>query len=338
MTIHKHNHWDTRPDVSCLVPLPSRNLSLFAHASGPARRPGDPLVIFFTGAGGPAASYIKVQQHLSRFVRTLFFDRAGYDLSTLPQDGQDDSSTPLTAQNGAKDLDALLQTLDLAPPYILAGHSFGGIPLREFMHLKLQGAKSTGVTDIIAGIVLYDTGAELAFDLYPRIPSAELVVISEDVDWVALTHLREQSGMTDDEWNYIPGAMERTYRKLEVRKEDTHGSAHCLALKRQLECHAYDGGILSVLLYDEGIRLGAGTDEQRAKAREFIQSWSLFNCQIVRAQMDLVGEKGPVKYTYHDDWGHDSPVREPALVGEQVRWVMQELEKRKDKQSHQQGP
>ncbi|KAL6243909.1 hypothetical protein RBB50_009343 [Rhinocladiella similis] len=244
MTIHKHNEnpWLTSPHTSGLISLPARGISLFSSCSGPARRhhTDDPIVIFFTGAGGPSALYVKVQEHLSAFVRTFFFDRAGYDRSSLPtHDG------PLIAEDGAHDLACLLDTLDISPPYVLVGHSFGGVPLREFMHVALREGvgrmkmntepknddhgrskdhalpREPPVKDVIAGIVLVDTATELMLSLYPRVPAAELVAVSEDVDWEAVTHLREQSGMTEREWDCAMAAAARTRRNVADR-EDTH--------------------------------------------------------------------------------------------------------------------
>jgi pimeloyl-ACP methyl ester carboxylesterase len=390
MTIHKHNPWLTRPQISGLIPLPDRGLSLFASSSGPARKSGEPIVIFFTGAGAPCASYVKVQEHLASFVRTLFFDRAGYDRSTLPSstttrdnDG-DGGPLQLLAEDGARDLDALLRTIGVDPPYILVGHSFGGIPAREFLHLQLQlqlesrghqeagraeggegeveggVSRVTHVTDVIAGMVLYDTATELVLGFYPRVPSVELVEISKDVDWEAVTHLREESGLSDEQWEYIIEAVERTGPR-GAKREDTHGSARALAKKRQLERHAYKGGILSVVrcnstmdyqrMYDEGLKLGAGTQEQRRLARRFVEDWGLYNCQMVRAQLDLVvrdGEEGDddaeedrdkarhasdaPQYVYHERWGHDSPLRKRELMGDPVRWVLEQWRKMKEEE------
>ncbi len=347
MTIHKHNPWLTRPQISGLIPLPDRGLSLFTSSSGPARKPGEPVVIFFTGAGAPCISYVKVQEHLARFVRTLFFDRAGYDRSTLPRhDG------PLLAEDGAGDLDALLRTIGVDPPYILVGHSFGGIPAREFMHLQLGSRKHQAeegegvlrVTDVIAGIVLYDTATELVLGFYPRVPSSELVEISKDVDWEGVTHLREESGLSDEQWQSIIEAVERTGPR-GAKREDTHVSARALALKRQLERHAYRGGILSVVrcnstmdyqrMYDEGVKLGAGTQEERRLARRFIEDWGLYNHEMVRAQLDLVVRDDEedachAQYVYHGSWGHDSPLRKRELMGDPVRWVLEEWQKMKN--------
>lgn len=385
MTIHKHkdNPWLTRPHISGLISLPSRGVSLVASCSGPpvARRrrhptddddKDDPIVIFFTGAGGPLALYVKVQQCLSAFVRAFLFDRAGYDRSSL----RDNDNGPLLAEDGALDLACLLDTLDISPPYVLVGHSFGGICLREFLNVIVasnEGAepectpsptstdpilekndngngkrleenrtmtrrKSNPLKDVIAGIVLVDTATELMLSLYPRVPAAELVAVAADVDWERVTHLREQSGMTDREWDDAIAAAVRTRHKV-AGMEDTHLSAWRLAQKRQLELQTYKGGILSVVrcnsavdyqrMYDEGVKIGGGTDEERARARMFIDKWRTFAHEVSKAQLDLVEDEDTKRYAYLDGFGHDGLLRKREMVGDPVRWVLSEWHKRR---------
>lgn len=376
MTIRKKNPWNDCPQVSALVPLPDREVSLFASSSGPTRGgSNDPVAIFFPGAGAPIAAYIKVQQHLSKFVRTLFHDRAGYDRSTMPPRSRES----LTAEDAALDLDSLLRRIDVRPPYILIGHSYGGILAREFLQLQLSRknyrrdtAKESGssaevehyaprpiVTDTISGLVLYDAATELALALFPRVPPTELLAVSHDVDWIALTNLRAECGMTDEEWDATMAAIERTAATGAPDREDTHGSADRLARKRQFERGVYAGGDMVVVrcnstrdyqtLYDEGVRLGGGTEEERRRATEFIRLWGMFNYQMIRAQIDLVpvsfqrGDVGGlapgvqaedsanVRYIEYMDWGHDSPFRKPELVGDAVRWALRRKKKKKEK-------
>ena len=77
--------------------------------------------------------------------------------------------------------------------------------------------------------------------------------------------------------------------------EDTHASAYNLALARQLDLQVFGSRPATAvqcemvrdyqLLYDEGVRLGDGTEEERAAAREFIEKWRAFHGQMARAQM-----------------------------------------------------
>lgn len=287
--------------------------------------------------GAPAAVYIKVQDRLSQFVRTLFYNRAGYDHSTMA-----DGTSSIIAQDSAEELGELVRALDLKPPYLLVGHSYGGILAREFLHYAAVHHKNLSPSSsraVVCGMVLVDVPTELAFSTFPRLPSADLVAVSKDVDWAAVTGLKSASGMTDEEWGNAMAGTERSAQGLS--KEDTHRSAYTLAQRRQMEANVLDGGVLAVvrfnsardyqLLYDEGVKLGAGTEEERSNAREFIEQWSLFNHELVRAQLDLIGDQNQddKRYTYSQEWGHDGPLRNSDLVADPVRWALRRLQEQR---------
>ncbi|KIW26560.1 uncharacterized protein PV07_09646 [Cladophialophora immunda] len=71
-------------------------------------------------------------------------------------------------------------------------------------------------------------------------------------------------------------------------------------------------------MYDEGVRLGGGTEAQREGARRFMEEWKMYSYQMVKAQVDLVGDSGngngSILFRELMDWGHDSPMRNPELL------------------------
>jgi pimeloyl-ACP methyl ester carboxylesterase len=295
--------------------------SLWASTSGPVRQPDDPLIIFFTGGAAPAAEYVKLQEKISSFARTLFYNRAGYDRSTFPP-GND----RIHAVDTARDLTKLLAVTHLEPPYVLVGHSFGGIPVRTFFEAHKENPK------VVVGIVLLDTATELMLALIPRIPPRELEAVGRNVDWEALTDLKKQSGMTDEQWNY---ALEAAGRCTDaIKREDTHGSAHQLASMLQIDKQAMGDRPLSVvrynmakdhqMLYDAGVKNGDGTEEERRVARHFIETWRLYDDQLGRAQCRLSKDTTFVAY---DEWGHDAPMRYPAAAAEEVRKMLVRVRK-----------
>lgn len=91
---------------------------------GPAS--AKPLIVLEHGAFGCAADWAVVQEKLAlRGLRSLAYDRAGLghsDPGPSPRDG--------TAANA--DLTALLGKLGEPGPYLLAGHSMGGLMVRLF--------------------------------------------------------------------------------------------------------------------------------------------------------------------------------------------------------------
>lgn len=88
---------------------------------------GQPTVVFEAGFVNDLRSWAKVQAEIAKSCTTVSYDRAGLGLSEA-------SSSPRSGEQIATDLHALLQKLGVAPPYILAGHSAGGLYIRSFAH------------------------------------------------------------------------------------------------------------------------------------------------------------------------------------------------------------
>lgn len=86
---------------------------------------GSPCVVFDSALGGSSLSWALVQPQVARFTRACSYDRAGTGWSSPgPQ--------PRTAERYADELHRLLKNAGLPPPYILVGHSYGGLTARLF--------------------------------------------------------------------------------------------------------------------------------------------------------------------------------------------------------------
>jgi len=101
---------------------------------------GGPSVILESGLGDTYISWRKVQPQIAKFVRVCSYDRAGLGYS-------DPSSQPRTSKAIAGELHALLQAANVAPPYVLVGHSMGGLDVRLFASVYRTE---------VAGMVLVD--------------------------------------------------------------------------------------------------------------------------------------------------------------------------------------
>lgn len=101
---------------------------------------GDATVVFENGYGPPLEMWGKIQPAVSRFAKTVSYDRAGFGLS-------DDGPPPRDGRRIAADLHRALRLANIAPPYILVGASLGGPYIRVFGGLY---------PDDVAGMVLVD--------------------------------------------------------------------------------------------------------------------------------------------------------------------------------------
>ena len=70
-------------------------------------------------------SWTNLQQELSRSFRVVSYDRGGLGWSEL-------GPMPRTADRLVDELHTLLQRAAVPPPYILVGHSFGGLTMPLF--------------------------------------------------------------------------------------------------------------------------------------------------------------------------------------------------------------
>jgi pimeloyl-ACP methyl ester carboxylesterase len=93
---------------------------------------------------------------LARHTRVCTYDRAVDGLS----DDRPASVRPLTGAAQARELDTLLRVIHAGLPYVLVGHSYGGMITREF------AAQYLGQ---VAGMVLLDVSSEPEVAVYDRL-------------------------------------------------------------------------------------------------------------------------------------------------------------------------
>jgi pimeloyl-ACP methyl ester carboxylesterase len=86
---------------------------------------GEPTVIFESGGDCGAESLANLAHRVKSFTRALIYDRAGLGRS-------DPAPRPRTIQDAVTDLHALLQIAQIPGPYLLVGHSFGGLIVRLY--------------------------------------------------------------------------------------------------------------------------------------------------------------------------------------------------------------
>jgi pimeloyl-ACP methyl ester carboxylesterase len=119
---------------------------------------GSPTVILEAGytASGISTYGPVILPALARRTRVCTYDRAGDGLS----DARPASVRPLTGATQARELHTLLKVIGAGPPYVLVGHSYGGMITREFAALY---------PGQVAGMVLVDASSEPEVAVYDRL-------------------------------------------------------------------------------------------------------------------------------------------------------------------------
>jgi pimeloyl-ACP methyl ester carboxylesterase len=89
------------------------------------RRAGQPVVIFESGGGSPLETWDPIFADVAKLGPLVAYDRSGTGKSTW-------DSLPPTPERIIARLRTLLKRLDVPPPYVLVGHSWGGALIRYF--------------------------------------------------------------------------------------------------------------------------------------------------------------------------------------------------------------
>ncbi len=128
---------------------------------------GGPTVILDAAAGSMAAEWAWVQPEVARFTQVVAYDRPGQGYSEVPP-------TPRDVAALIDDLRTALHTAGIDGPYVLVGHSMGGLFMRAFAKLYphevvgmvLVDSRYLGVDDVVpVDERLPDNRAQLAWQL-----------------------------------------------------------------------------------------------------------------------------------------------------------------------------
>ena len=126
---------------------------------------GSPTVILDSANMGTVSNWAWIQPELAKSTRVCAYDRAdsGWsDLSPQPND---------TKQN-AEALHTLLKNANIADPYILVGHSFGGLYVR--MYAEMYPDEVAGMV-FIEGTLPHGLNALGKPDVMPNAPDAQMM-------------------------------------------------------------------------------------------------------------------------------------------------------------------
>jgi pimeloyl-ACP methyl ester carboxylesterase len=211
---------------------------------------GNPTVVLEAGFGGNTLNWRDVQPDLGRTTRTCAYDRAGLGHST-PMPGVHD------AQDEIDDLQRLLVAAHLEPPYVLVGHSYGGILVRLF---------ASQHPDEAAGVVLVDargrdaTRRQLALLPKSQVPPVLAAPVQDGVDIAASEALASRvrslgatplavitAGRHDQDWGRLlsPGFAQAFDRLWTTMQDElttlSSNHLHVVALRSDHFVQRFDG-------------------------------------------------------------------------------------------------
>lgn len=136
---NKRDFAENYPPIGQMVDVGGYRLHLYC--TGEAQL-GEPTVIMEAGSGSVGLMWALVQDEVAKSARICTYDRAGLGWS-------ESSPKPRTADVITDELHTLLVNAEIDGPYILVGHSLGGIFVREYQYKH---------PDEVVGIILVDSG------------------------------------------------------------------------------------------------------------------------------------------------------------------------------------
>jgi pimeloyl-ACP methyl ester carboxylesterase len=130
---------------------------------------GTPAVVFESGFAATSLNWKLIQDAVSEETQTVVYDRLGLGWSSP-------SPCPRTPSKIAEELRAMLREAGVEPPYLLVGHSFGGLCVRRF---------ALDYPSEVAGLVLVDP---MRTEEWPPVNEKQRVIVNRGITlaWYAV--------------------------------------------------------------------------------------------------------------------------------------------------------
>lgn len=152
------------------------------HTAGlETRRPGQPVVVLQSGGGGtPVENWAGVLAGLQGRAAVLAYERPGIGGTSSPEE-------PLTLTLVKDHLRDLLKALQIAPPYILVGHSWGGLLILDYASRHPDEVAGSIYVDPFTFLQAPDDQREIIRALAPKDQDADSLWAEMQAMWEAQT-------------------------------------------------------------------------------------------------------------------------------------------------------
>jgi pimeloyl-ACP methyl ester carboxylesterase len=304
---------------STMINIGTHSLCLYSIGPMPDPDVEKPAVLLMSGLACSNLGWAGVIRLLSPYAHIYSYDRAGYGSS---------EPTPLlpSAENIALELELLVQNAGIKQPLILVGHSWGGITAPEYV---LRAGLSR-----VAGMVLVDTNQERTLEVTDwRDPNIEAV--SLDLDYYTALGIRKEHKLRPEEFALLMDELVKPHHVAAADREriEYPPSLPKLAEKKVMEMSPPllgDRPLCVVIgrsgrdyqrIYDMGVERGNGTEEQRARMRDLIETWSEKEEALQREQL-VYSTNSTVMIA--EESGHRIELTQPEVIADAVKWCLAE--------------
>ncbi len=132
-------------DATPALPPPGRMIDVGTHRMHLySLGEGTPVVVLDAGSGDNILTWYGIQSEIAKFTQVVSYDRSGLGWSER-------GSAPRSGAAVVREMYGLLTAANVPAPYVLVGHSMGGVHVRMF---------TQAYPDLVAGMVLVDSSHE----------------------------------------------------------------------------------------------------------------------------------------------------------------------------------
>jgi pimeloyl-ACP methyl ester carboxylesterase len=271
---------------------------------------GSPTVILAAGSLEYSLFWALVQPEVAGFTRVCSYDRAGYGWS-------ESSPRPRTATIMVEELHTLLTNGKIEGPYVLVGHSLGGMMMRVYAHKY---------PDEVAGLVLVDSIHEEQITQSPEIQKR---LLQEGVGQFRMLALLSSTGIMALAPRNIPnpGLPDNAYAQFQATTATSGDFETNIAELKVMEESYAEVRALHITSFGNLplIVLSAGREETIAflSDAENQQRWEVWQA----LQSELVGLSSDSKQVIAEQSGHMIQLDQPDLVVDAIREVVDAIQK-----------
>ena len=265
---------------------------------------GSPTVILEAGQGDYSLIWAYVQPEVAKTNRVCSYDRAGYGWS-------EPSPNPRTANVEMEELHTILVNANVLGPYVLVGHSLGGMLMRVYTH---------NYPDEVVGMVLVDSYHEER-----PIRNPEVTALTQDMagqfrtfaflSSAGIMALAPQSipnrGLPKDAYAQYQ-AITATTAYFETFIAEIFATPESAAEARTLHMTSFDNMPLIVISPGQWDVIASFSDAENQ------QLWTAFQAQ----QSELVALSSVSKQVIAEQSGHDIQLDQPDLVIDAIREIV----------------
>ncbi len=268
---------------------------------------GSPTVLLEGGLGEYSLTWAHVQPGIAQNTRVCAYDRAGYGWSEVSPD-------PRTAVNEVEELHRLLVNANIQGPYLLVGHSLGGMLVRMY---------AKNYPDEVAGMVLVDSMHEA---LAIRFPNSNKV-LQEMTGQLRLYAFLSSSGIMALAPQNVPnpGLPDEAYAQYQAVTATSGFFKTFLAELDAIEASSTEARALDMTSFGDMplIVLSAGKQQTVSSFTE-AENQKLWE-EMQALQSELADHSSTGKQIVAEQSGHDIQLEQPDLVVDAIREMLAAL-------------